>query len=445
MEARPLPPRPNLEQYKKQAKDLLKACASRDTGAIHIWAERWFEAYADQCVETEARLRGLVVTQKLSESIQREQVDRIEENIRAGTLSKPRPKLADAQFFIAREHGFESWPRFVTQIQALQHGNSREANFEAAADAIISGDIQTLRQLLRDDPDLVRTRSQRTHHAPLLHYVGANGVEDFRQKTPDKIVEIAELLLDAGAEVDAESDAYGGGCTALGLVATSGHPERAGVQEALMQILLDHGAVIDKPGVAGNRHTTVEACLANGRGKAARFLASRGAVLNLETAAGAGRFDLVKGFFQEDGSLGPTAAKEQLQRGFLWACMYGRHEVVEFLLEHGADLRDQSDTGGTGLHWAAGGAHLSIVQLLIERGAPLEELNQWGGTVLEHAGWAFANGDPDRDYLPAFEALLAAGAKLQDGWLAWLKRQSGRSAAAKARISRVLRNYGAVT
>jgi len=137
-------------------------------------------------------------------------------------------------------------------------------------------------------------------------------VEDFRQKTPNKVVEIAELLLDAGAEVNAESNAYGGGCTALGLVATSGHPER-------------------------------------------RKIRSR------------------QRLFHEDGSLGPTATKEQLQRGFLWACMYGQYEVVEFLLEHGADLRDQSDTGGTGLHWAAGGAHLSIAQLLIERGAPLEE------------------------------------------------------------------------
>ncbi len=32
MEARPLPPCPNLEQYKKQAKDLLKACASAGPG-----------------------------------------------------------------------------------------------------------------------------------------------------------------------------------------------------------------------------------------------------------------------------------------------------------------------------------------------------------------------------------------------------------------------------
>lgn len=445
MEARPLPPCPNLEQYKKQAKNLLKACASSDPDAIHAWAERWFDTCAGQWAETEARLRGLPITQKLRELVQRQEVDRIEKIIRTSKLSQPHPTLADAQLFIAREHGFDSWPKFVKQIQALQRGTSHEAKFEAAADAITSGDIPKLKRLLRDDPELVHTRSQRRHRAPLLHYIAANGVEDFRQKTPNNIVEITKLLLDAGAEVNAESDAYGGGCTALGLVATSVHPERAGVQEALMEILLDHGAVIDKPDVAGNRHTAVEGCLANGRGKAAQFLASRGAGLNLETAAGAGKLDIVKTFFHEDETPEPTATKEQVQRGFLLACMYGRHEVVGFLLEHGADLRDQADMGGTCLHWAAGGGHLSIVQLLIRHSAPLEEVNRWGGTVLEHAGWAFTNGDPDRDYLPIFEALLAAGAKVQDGWLAWLERQSERPADVKARLAELLRRYGAVT
>jgi len=39
----------------------------------------------------------------------------------------------------------------------------------------------------------------RRHHATLLHYVGANGIESFRQKTPANAVDIARLLLDAGA------------------------------------------------------------------------------------------------------------------------------------------------------------------------------------------------------------------------------------------------------
>jgi len=424
VESRSLPPRPNLQQYKKQAKELLKACSSGHPDDIHLWAERWFETNAEQT--------------------HREQMDHIEKRVRASKLLKPDPTLADAQFFVAREHGFENWPKFVKQIQALHREDSLEATFEAAASAIASGDIQTLRRLLRTQPELIHARSQRLHNSTLLHYVAANGIEDFRQKTPSNIVEITNLLLAAGAEVDAESNAYGGGCTALGLVATSVHPERAGVQEALLQILLDHGALIDKPGAAGNRQTAVQGCLANGRGQAARFLASHGARLTLETAAGTGQLAIVKAFFQEDGALKSTATREELQRGFLWACMYGYHQVVRFLLDHGADLRDQANTGATGLHWAAAGAHLTSVQLSIQRGAPLEEINQWGGTVLEQAGWGFANDDSDRDYVPVFEALLAAGAKVQDGWLAWLERQSAPPALSKARIAELLRRYGAV-
>ena len=82
------------------------------------------------------------------------------------------------------------------------------------------------------------------------------------------------MLLTAGAEIDATANVYGGGCTTLGLAATSVHPERAGVQEALLQTLLDHGASLEQPSLAGNRESLVIACLANGRPKAAEFLAS---------------------------------------------------------------------------------------------------------------------------------------------------------------------------
>jgi hypothetical protein len=77
--------------------------------------------------------------------------------------------------------------------------------FEAAVDAIISGDQATLEKLLHENPTLVRGRSTREHRSTLLHYVSANGVEDFRQKTPKNIVQITKLLLKAGADVNAES------------------------------------------------------------------------------------------------------------------------------------------------------------------------------------------------------------------------------------------------
>ena len=56
-----------------------------------------------------------------------------------------------------------------------------EARFERAVDAVVAGDVGTLRSLLREDGGLIRQRSTRDHQATLLIYVGANGVEGFRQ------------------------------------------------------------------------------------------------------------------------------------------------------------------------------------------------------------------------------------------------------------------------
>ncbi len=445
MDVRPLPPRPSLEQYKKQAKNLLKACLSTEPGVMHEWVAHWVGTYADGDAKVQARLRGVALTRQLRDAAERQEIARIQSRIAESKLVKPDTRLADAQLFIARLHGFDSWPRFARQVEGLQRPNSQDARFEAAADAIVSGDIQTLEQLLHQDPELISARSQRTHNAPLLHYVAANGVEVFRQKTPKNIVDVANLLLKAGAEVNAESNAYGGGCTALGLAATSVHPERAGVQEALLQILIDHGAEIDKPGAGGKGHTTVSGCLWNGRGRAAAFLASRGGQLNLEAAAGTGRIDQVRSFFSEDGTLKWFVKKDQLQRGFLWACEYGYEEVVEFLLDHGADLRDQAGTGQAAIHWAVSGGKLSILNLLLKHGAPLEELNAYGGTALGQAGWSFVNGDPQVDYLPIFETLLGAGAKFRNGWLEWLDQQNMRPATERCRLAELFRRHGAST
>jgi hypothetical protein len=141
-------------------------------------------------------------------------------------------------------------------VETLARANSAVSAFEAAADAIVSGDLVTLERLLREQPDLIRARSTREHRATLLHYVSANGVEGYRQKTPKNAVAVARLLLRAGAEVDAAADVYGGGCTTLGLVATSQHPLRAGVQNDLIDVLLEHGARLDLPG-GGHNHRLV--------------------------------------------------------------------------------------------------------------------------------------------------------------------------------------------
>ena len=405
--ALPLPTRPNLEQYKKLAKDLVKACKSNEADAIGVWAAKW--------IDTLVRLAGLTITPQLPVHVET-WANQVAEFARRkmATLKGAEPALADAQFVIARSHGFESWPKFTKHLEAITRKSSPVLRFEAAADAIVKGDIATLERLLREEPELIRARSTREHRATLLHYISANGIEGYRQKTPKNAVQIAELLLRAGAEVDAEADVYGGRATTLGLVATSVHPDRADVQTELMRILVDQGAVIDHPRGAGNDHRAVNGCLENDRPQAAEFLAARGARLDLEGAAGVGRVDVVKSFFNEDGSLKSSVTKAQMQSGFIWACEYGRRDVVEFLLDKGVDLRAGENTGETALHLAAHRGQLEMIKLLLDQGAPLEAKNVYGGTALGQATWSVRRGDPAIDFVPVIKALLDAGARIEE-------------------------------
>ena len=401
-DALPIPPRPNLKQYRKLAEDLVKACRTEGQDGLRKWATDW--------IGNLVRLSNLGITSRLPVD-ERRWIEEITKFASHELLAgKRKCALADAQFVIARSHGFMSWKWLVKHIEELALDNSPVAQFEAAVNAIVSGSVEKLKRLLRDNPELVRARSEREHGASLLHYTSANGVEGYRQKTPKNIIEIAGLLLRSGAEVDAEANVYGGGCTTLGLVATSIHPQEAGVQEELLQLLLDRGAQIEHPNLAGNEVSAVAACLANGQPGAAAFLAARGAKLDLPGAAGIGRDDVVKSLLNEDQS---------------------------------ADLRDDAGTGATPLHWAAGGGHVGIVKLLLDRGAPLEEINAWGGTVLEHAGWGFEHGAFETNFTPVFETLLAAGANIRGNWLAWIDQVQSRSVDEKNRIAEVFRRYGA--
>ena len=321
-------------------------------------------------------------------------------------------RLAEAQLFIARSHGFESWSRFAKHLNALAQKSSPIARFESAAEAIVNGRLAKLKRLLREDPRLVRARSTRQHAATLLHYVSANGVEGYRQKTPQNIVAIAEVLLNAGAEVDAEANVYGGGATTLGLVATSIHPYRAGVQNELMQLLLDHGAEIDHRTSAGNRQSSVMGALANGRGQAAEYLAARGARLSLEAAAGVGRLDTVKRFFNDDGTRKPKTSRKQVQTAFLTACGWGRNDVVEFLLDKGVELENGGGDGQTPLHCAVITGQLETVKLLLKLNPPLEATNIYGGTILGQTLWSAAHGGDPKRYSEIIKTLIAAGAKV---------------------------------
>jgi hypothetical protein len=145
--------------------------------------------------------------------------------------------LDDARQTIAREYGFTDWSNVEER-----GANPPDREFELAVDTLLSGDVEKLRNLLSSNPSLVQRRSSFGHRCSLLHYVGSNGVETYRQRVPLNLAEITRLLVDAGADANATAGMYGGGSTALGLLVTSDHPAKAGVTGDVAKVLVNAGA-----------------------------------------------------------------------------------------------------------------------------------------------------------------------------------------------------------
>lgn len=144
--------------------------------------------------------------------------------------------LEQARLTVAREYGFGHW----SSIAKLTDRHL-DCAFEQAVDKLLAGDIAYLSQALARDPSLARQRSGYGHGATLLHYLGANGVESHRQVTPMNAVELGRCLLQAGANVNASANIYGG-CNTLALVNSSAHPADAGLTGAIAALLIEAGS-----------------------------------------------------------------------------------------------------------------------------------------------------------------------------------------------------------
>jgi WD40 repeat protein len=108
MSGKELPPRPSLEYYHKQAKNLLKKYRAGDSEALQR-VRQWHP----------------LLGRREGAPVEREDI-----------------LLADAQWVIAREHGFESWSKFVRHVQhvAVLASSALEAHPAASAVAL---DIET--------------------------------------------------------------------------------------------------------------------------------------------------------------------------------------------------------------------------------------------------------------------------------------------------------------
>ena len=359
-----LPFRARLEQYQQQAEALFHGLISGDEEAQ--WRFKWLHP----------RFRGKPIA-----------------DVKAASLTS-----ADAQLVVALEYSFENWTTLAAFVDAVGR-EGPVSRFETAVEAVISADVATLGSMLREHPELVRARSPRRHQATLLHYVAANGVEGGRQRTPPNAVEVAKMLLEAGAEADALADMYDHRCTTMSMLVSSCHPAQAGLQGTLAETLLDHGAVLNGPGSAWQ--SALMTALAFGYLDTARTLARRGAPLDtLPAVAGLGRLD-------DSRRLLPHASPHDRHVALALAAQHGHAEIIRLLLDAGEDPNRLNPDGfhphSTSLHQAICAGHADVVKLLVERGAHLDIRDTiYQGTPL---GWAIYCEKPDiADYLRSMGA-----------------------------------------
>jgi ankyrin repeat protein len=147
-----LPDRPNLEHLKKEAKVLLHDFKLQKTAAI-------------------AKFNSLP--------------------------GKVRPKLSDAQHLIAREYGFESWAKLKEHVELLA---AKPADpVELAKKAFHEDDAPAVRELLNQFPELKSKINEPMlgFDSPLIVRVRSRAMLD--------------VILDAGADINAKSRFWAGG------------------------------------------------------------------------------------------------------------------------------------------------------------------------------------------------------------------------------------------
>jgi uncharacterized protein len=196
-----------------------------------------------------------------------------------------------------------------------------------------------------------------------------------------------------------EKDEYGK--TALHFAAETDQVEAA-------QLLIDSGADIEALTSWGA--TPLDWAAVMGSTRVGDLLLARGATgLTLIVAGGLGKLETVKSIIESGADLSAHRRRgapdtpddhwpvdsahiqgDVLSDALFAAARNGHTEVVEYLLDHGAQIDAKGVFGGTGLHWAAINGHEKTVALLIARGASLTIRDERFDSTPE--GWANEGG-----------------------------------------------------
>ena len=309
---RHFPVRPNLEQLKHQAKDLLRAIRAAEPSAL-------------------AELRK-----------------------HHPDTSSTDAKLADAQFVLARSYGLPSWARLVTSCRMT--------------DAIWRGDVEAVRKLVLKDRRLLSEAARGlpdSNWGPPMSYaanVGQNAIIEMLRELGATDVQHAfeRACLQGKIETARRLYAMGARPTQRGLMWTCETLNDAG-----MAFLLDLGAEIADE--KGDRMAPIGLLLQT----YSRYPKGKHACLELVVARGAqlpdtptmamhrGRIDLLENHLRRD----PYLVSRTFSHAEIYPPELGCHTDPSYAL-HGTPL-----DGTTLLHMCVDFDEIEIGRWLIERGA----------------------------------------------------------------------------
>jgi ankyrin repeat protein len=197
----------------------------------------------------------------------------------------------------------------------------------ATIDAIHRGDLDALKRLLDENPGLAHARVEGdpdTCHADKMSRTLLHVATDWPGHFPNAAATVA-LLIDAGADVNAR---FVGPHTETPL-----HWAASSDDIEVLDVLLDRGADIEAPGAVIGGSTPLADAVAFGQWTAARRLVERGAQTTLWQAAALGLMDRMQPYFG-----GASPAADEITKAFWCACHGGQRASAGYLLDRGADI-----------------------------------------------------------------------------------------------------------
>lgn len=253
-----------------------------------------------------------------------------------------------------------------------------------------AGDLETVQRIVSANAHTVNCRDLDGRHSTPLHFAaGYNRVP------------VVEFLLENGAEVHASDK---GGLVPLHNACSYGHYE-------VTELLVKHGANVNVADLW--KFTPLHEAAAKGKYEIVKLLLKHGADPHKKNRDGASPLDLVREGDQEVSDLlrGNAALLDAAKKGCLarvtrlvtpenincrdaqgrnstplhLAAGYNNFEVVEFLLENGADVNAQDKGGLIPLHNASSYGHLDIAALLIKHNTVVNAIDKWCFTPLHEA------------------------------------------------------------